>query len=240
VQSPKTTLSQIDQLLDFLQALTVPHSYFTHFYIVSLACSLFWAWARLGEGNLPTTTTVAWLLMLLQGARRTLESYTYSSNSKSRMWFGHWILGLLFYVTINAAIFLDDDSKPASPSHAPPSGNWKLWLLPPLILTCHVLQHSYHAYLYRLRIQNSTYQLPSHPLFPNLLCPHYTCETVIYLLLSLLAAPPGRSVNWTLACGTVFVVVNLGVTAAGTKVWYEERFGRQNVRGRKRMVPYIW
>jgi len=161
-----------------------------------------------------------------------LESNAYTSTSKSRMWFAHWLLGLVFYLTINIAVWIE----------GPASGltSWASTALVPAILTAHMLQHSYHAYLYRLRAENKRYQLPLHPIFSNLLCPHYSCETAIYLLLSFLAAPHGRMINWTLFCGTVFVAVNLGVTAIGTKKWYIEKFGKDKVGPRKRMVPGIW
>lgn len=239
-------MSLASQLLDYLASLRVPHNYFTHFYVISVLSSLFWAWRMNVHGKSWDTLEqvhVAWLLMLLQGIRRLAESYAYTSTSKSSMWFGHWLLGLIFYLTINAAIWAEASVKPevlSEPSQASASTHWRITVLPPAILACHALQHTYHAYLYRLRTSHSTYQLPSHPLFPNLLCPHYTCETLIYLLLSLLAVPAGQWVNRTILCASIFVAVNLGVTAHGTKKWYEQRFGVEKVRGRRRMVPWVW
>ncbi|KAF2738859.1 hypothetical protein EJ04DRAFT_549735 [Polyplosphaeria fusca] len=264
--------SILEQALDRLARIRVPHSYFTHFYIVSVACSLLWGWQlwrrpRLSLGNVlhaPLDASVeavtvgqvqlAWLLMLLQGVRRMCESYSYMSTSKSQMWVGHYLLGILFYLTANVAIWLEaagdmQEHLPAAfffgegANRAPWEAQrvqWKIAVLVPGILTAHVLQHMYHAYLYRLRTEHTTYQLPSHPLFSNLLCPHYTCEIFIYLFLSFLAAPIGRFINWTLLAATVFVAANLGVTAAGTKEWYMQRFGPQKVKNRKRMVPWIW
>lgn len=219
------------RLLDAAAAIQVPHNYFTHFYVTSVACSLLWGWSlRLWHEH--GQLQAVWALMLLQGVRRMLESYAYTSTSKSRMWFAHWVLGLVFYVTINIAIWIEGPNPSASP--------WSSAVLVPAILMAHALQHSYHAYLYRLRTENNGYQLPSHPLFPNLLCPHYSCETAIYALLSVLAAPEGRLLNWTLVCGTIFVATNLGVTAVGTKGWYMEKFGVEKVGPRKCMLPGIW
>lgn len=230
--------SRIEKVLDYLADIRVPHNYFTHFYVLSVLCSLLSGWT-MGIGVRDFTSIgqvpLPWLLMLLQGTRRMIESYTYTSTSKSRMWFGHWILGLLFYLTINIAIWIEGTSTSNDREIS-----WKLAVLVPAILSCHILQHSYHAYLYRLRTTNSTYQLPSHPSFPNLLCPHYTCETLIYLLLAFISAPTGKFVNWTVLSATVFVAVNLGVTANGTKEFYEQRFGPEKVRDRKRMVPNVW
>ena len=206
----------------------MPHNYFTHFYVTSVVCSLFWAlllrvWDAAGQQQ------IVWALLLLQGLRRFLESRAYTSSSKSTMWFAHWVLGLLFYLTINMAIWVETPARTL--------GNEALV---PALVTAQMLQHSYHAYLYRLRTANQGYQLPSHPMFPNLLCPHYTCEVAIYALLSLIAAPEGSTANWTLVCGTVFVATNLGVTAIGTKEWYMEKFGADKVGPRKRMIPGIW
>jgi 3-oxo-5-alpha-steroid 4-dehydrogenase 3 len=246
----------------------VPHKYFSHFYLVSVICSLFWGFllwrlgwfsngitVPFGEGEEYTMFSqlqLVWGSMLLQGFRRLLETRFFSSSSKSRMWGGHWALGLLFYLTVNMAIWVDT----ASDADAPFPYNWlpkkapdagadeelqsKLVLVPPAIFAFHALQHIYHAYLWRIRTEGKGYQLPSHPLFPDLLCPHYSCEIMIYLLLSFLAAPAGQTVNWTLACATVLAFVNLGVTSIGTKEWYAKQFGAEKVRGRKRMIPWVW
>ncbi|KAH3969119.1 polyprenol reductase [Parastagonospora nodorum] len=221
----------LDTLLDDFAAIQVPHNYFTHFYITSVISSLFWGlWLRVWTK--PGQLQVVWMLMLLQGVRRLLESDAYTSKSKSRMWFVHWLLGIAFYLAMNVSIWIEGAHQ--GPRH------WSTTMLVPAVLTAHVFQHSFHAYLYRLRSEKKGYQLPSHPIFTNLLCPHYTCEVLIYTFLSFLAAPEGRWVSWTMVCGTIFVASNLGVTAWGTKEWYAEKFGQDKVGHRKRMVPWIW
>ncbi|KAF1979303.1 3-oxo-5-alpha-steroid 4-dehydrogenase-like protein [Bimuria novae-zelandiae CBS 107.79] len=242
--SPKSIKAKppniLERLLDYAASVQVPHNYFTHFYVASVASSLFWGWKlRLWDagGQLP----FVWALMLGQGGRRLVESYVYTSSSKSRMWFVHWLLGLLFYLANNVAVWVELQEDIAKGTKSTPDGlNWKPSIVVPAILTAQMFQHLYHAYLYRLRIQNRDYQLPSHWLFPNLLCPHYTCDIAFYVLLSLLGAPAGHIVNWTLASAAVFSATNLGVTAAGTKAWYEEKFGKDKVSGRRRMIPWVW
>jgi 3-oxo-5-alpha-steroid 4-dehydrogenase 3 len=246
--SPSPEPNKFNKLLDYAASIQVPHNYFTHFYLLSLTSSLFWG-SRLSLWRATTSPQVriAWGLMLLQGVRRLLEAYAYTSNSKSKMWFAHWLLGLLFYLFTNIAIWIEHehgdihstDAFPP-PSSSSPTLGWKAVFLIPAILTAHVLQHTYHAYLYNLRMQSKGYQLPSHPWFPNLLCPHYTCEVAIYVGLCLLAAPEGRWVNGTVGCAAVFVAVNLGVTAWGTREWYVEKFGEGRVGARRRMVPGVW
>jgi 3-oxo-5-alpha-steroid 4-dehydrogenase 3 len=98
------------------------------------------------------------------------------------------------------------------------------------------LQHDCHHYLASLK----KYTLPSHPLFEWIVCPHYTAECVIYLSLALLAAPSGEQINKTILCGLLFIVVNLGVTAASSKRWYMQKFGEQNVRHKWKMIPFLY
>lgn len=124
------------------------------------------------------------------------------------------------------------------------------------------LQHDVHVYLASLKAASSPpvksdteatsklpdvtsespshYVLPRHPAFGISLTPHYFAECLIYLALAILAAPAGAPVNGTLVCALVFVAINLGVTAQGTREWYRERFGAASVHGRARMIPGIW
>ncbi|PVI02905.1 hypothetical protein DM02DRAFT_717087 [Periconia macrospinosa] len=230
----KTQPTVLDHALDYAASIQVPHNYFTHFYIVSVASSLFWGW-HLQLWKAGGMLQMSWMLMLLQGTRRMLESQKYTSSSQSKMWVGHWVLGWLYYLCMNVALWVE--SEPANKFNYL---GWRAIVLVPAILTAHYLQHTYHAYLYKLRSQNTGYQLPSHPLFPNLICPHYSCEIAIYTLLSFLAAPKGSLVNWTVVTADIFVIVNLAVTANATKNWYAEKFGENKVRSRKRMIPFVW
>ncbi|KAF2745272.1 3-oxo-5-alpha-steroid 4-dehydrogenase-like protein [Sporormia fimetaria CBS 119925] len=220
--------SLCDQLLDYLATFRVPHRFFFHFYLVSLMSQVLWQ--RYGAShiiNVSQGVQVAWVHMLFQGLRRLAESLIFMSKSKSTMWFGHYVLGLLFYLTVTVAIWIEEPTPPMREQ-----------LLSLSVLVCQGLQFSFHEHLHHLR-QEGTYQIPKFR-FSSLLCPHYTCEVLIYLHLSILAAPPGRLVNFTLLTATLMVGVNLAVTASGTKLWYEQRFGVDSVRGSKRMVPGLW
>ncbi|KAL6709325.1 3-oxo-5-alpha-steroid 4-dehydrogenase [Coniothyrium glycines] len=225
--------SPVSNLLDHVATVQVPHNWFTHFYVISVACSLFWGCRlRLWDTDVAgTQQSVVWSLMLLQGVRRMLESYTFTSSSKSKMWFAHWLLGLIFYLTVNVAVWIETPKG----RHVRTAG----WCLVPGILNAHVLQNTYHRYFYQLRAQNKGYQLPE-GIFGDTLCPHYFWEIMIYAQLSFLAAPAGNWVNWTLVCATVFVATNLGVTAIGTKQWYLGKFGAHKVAPKKRMIPFLW
>lgn len=240
----KTTF---DQFLDYLATWQVPHSYFIHFYVVSVLSSVFWAWSLKTLPPDPQVTPAvgaAWFLMFFQGGRRLMECYL-MAPSKSKMWIGHWVLGVLFYLTINVSIWIEEAD--VHPHQIIEASLWKRklvpWLIIPMCMGFQQLQTKIHAHFNQLRASNSGYQLPDfrpYSWLPDLLCPHYTCEVLIYLSLSLIAAPAGRVVNWTVLAATVLVAVNLGVTASGTKVWYEKQFGKKKVRHRKRMVPWVW
>jgi 3-oxo-5-alpha-steroid 4-dehydrogenase 3 len=98
------------------------------------------------------------------------------------------------------------------------------------------IQHDCHHYLSSLK----KYTVPSHPVFLWVVCPHYTAECVIYLSLALLAAPEGEIINKTVLSALLFVMGNLGITAANSKQWYIQKFGEDSVRGRWKMIPGIF
>lgn len=98
------------------------------------------------------------------------------------------------------------------------------------------MQHRCHSYLSGLK----KYSLPEDGMFKYLVCPHYTCECALYFSLALVAAPKGQLYNRTLICALLFVTANLGVTAHGTKKWYAEKFGRETVKGKWKMIPLVF
>lgn len=107
------------------------------------------------------------------------------------------------------------------------------------------MQHDCHVYMAWLRKtpkgeNKSEYRLPKHPAFYNTLTPHYFAECLIYASLSILAAPQEDWLNWTCVSALFFVVVNLGVTADGTRKWYREAFGEKAIAGRARMIPLLY
>jgi 3-oxo-5-alpha-steroid 4-dehydrogenase 3 len=110
------------------------------------------------------------------------------------------------------------------------------FFLVPLFLVASGLQHDSHHYLFSLE----KYTLPKHPMFSGVVCPHYGAECVIYLSLSLLAAPRGAIVNKTMLACMAFVAVNLGITARNTKTWYAQKFGKDSVKDWWYMIPWLY
>lgn len=112
----------IEQTLDYLAELRVPHEWFLHFYVVSVACSLFWAVQIISKTSLVVALcrnsrsggtmsmnqiVLTWSLMAAQGVRRLIESITLGKASASKMWFVHWILGTVFYVAMSVAVWIE-------------------------------------------------------------------------------------------------------------------------------------
>lgn len=206
--------------------------------------------------------TVAWCLMLLQAARRLYESWAFAKPSKSTMWIVHWVLGQLFYVGISVAIWIEGygmlcpmDTIPKSLSSLTrPAGAilqnqlpsftldltagaiFKVAIAVPLFFFAWTSQYRCHEYLAGLR----KYSLPDKGMFRHLISPHYTCECLIYLSLAIVAAPEGHLCNQTLLSALIFVAVNLGVTARGTRSWYVDKFGSDKVARKKVMIPFVY
>ncbi|KAA8644675.1 putative 3-oxo-5-alpha-steroid 4-dehydrogenase [Aspergillus tanneri] len=255
---PSTSL--VTHTLDSLAALRVPHGYFTQFYIASVLSSLFWATQVLSRGpafqaiatrihpeHLQNTMSLnqvflCWVLMLVQGARRLVECFSFSKPSSSQMWFGHWLIGITFYVAVTVAIWIEGTGSITSQDFTlddvkiTTAPSLRTFLSLPIFLVASGVQHDCHHYLFSLQ----KYTLPAHPLFRSTVCPHYTGECAIYLSLTLLAAPQGEWVNKTLLSALAFVAINLGVTAGTTRKWYTEKFGEESVRERWNMIPGVY
>lgn len=97
-------------------------------------------------------------------------------------------------------------------------------------------QNECHQYLASLK----KYTLPSQIWFRYLICPHYTFECLTYIAIAWIAAPPGQIFNYTVLFGLIFVAVNLGATAHGTKKWYAEKFGADKVAHKWKMIPFVF
>ena len=106
----------------------------------------------------------------------------------------------------------------------------------PVFLLASGIQHDCHSYLASL----TTYTLPIHPIFQSIVCPHYTAECLLYLSLAFVAAPPGQILNRTILSAFVFVITNLGVTAASTREFYAQKFGHDQIATRWTMIPFVW
>ncbi|KAK8115042.1 3-oxo-5-alpha-steroid 4-dehydrogenase [Apiospora kogelbergensis] len=234
----------------------IPHSWFKHFYILSVCSSLFWAAQYLSNGviitflaqaqaeNLKTSMTtnqavLTWLLMFMQGCRRLFECFAVLRPSASKMWIVHWVLGMAYYACMNVSVWIEASTSllqtgKLSFEFEQPSPNEAIGTL--LFLVAWIMQYRCHKYLASLK----KYSLPEDGMFAYLICPHYTCECLLYLSLAITAAPTGQLYNRTIICGLLFVSTNLGVTAGDTRKWYAEKFGQDRIQHRWNMVPLVY
>lgn len=123
--------SPLQSLVSFLASYSVPHTYFTHFYVLSCLSSLLWAHQLYFRGPLFTLLArlaqrrgkdlsldadasvtlnqllLCWIVLTCQGARRLAECISFFKPSASRMWIVHYLVGIAFYVTVNIAIWIE-------------------------------------------------------------------------------------------------------------------------------------
>jgi 3-oxo-5-alpha-steroid 4-dehydrogenase 3 len=122
--------SPINKLLDSAATLTVPHDFFTHFYILGLGASIFWALqccthstpfqllsAHSGGGMGIEQVFLAWACFTAQVSRRLYEClYIQRRGSKSRMWILHYFVGLLFYAFMSVGVWIEGSGTSPLPA----------------------------------------------------------------------------------------------------------------------------
>ncbi|KAI9646222.1 hypothetical protein NHQ30_005662 [Ciborinia camelliae] len=124
--SPKDTSFQTKQtsILEDIGSIQVSHTWFTHYYIVSVASSIFWAFQIITRGaafrflasysHQDTTqamtinqVALAWGFMALQGLRRLYESFTLTKPSQAKMWVGLWAVGIAYYIFMGISVWIE-------------------------------------------------------------------------------------------------------------------------------------
>ena len=104
----------------------VPHSWFWHFYFLSVSWSVFWAWQYLQRGAVMATMAeaqarskgsspsvelgrvfLAWSMLAVQGSRRLYECFFVTKPGRSPMLFVHWAMALVFYTALNVAVWIE-------------------------------------------------------------------------------------------------------------------------------------
>jgi len=148
-------VSSFGKLLDFGATLTVPHHYFSHFYAVAIGCAFFWGWQIPTHGPVYQLVAsysgrertmgieqvvITWLCFLAQAGRRLYEClYVQKAGGNSRMWIGHYIVGILFYSTMSISVWVEGISVTSPPFQSP--ADWKqtqLKTLPSLQSLCNI------------------------------------------------------------------------------------------------------
>jgi 3-oxo-5-alpha-steroid 4-dehydrogenase 3 len=125
--SGKWRKNTFTRLFEYIASFQVPHTWFTHYYVVSVASSIFWVVqiitfgqafeflvSQSKETNENMTVNqvfLAWLFMAVQGGRRLYESITLTQPSEARMWVGLWVLGIAFYIVIGISVWIEGICK---------------------------------------------------------------------------------------------------------------------------------
>ncbi|KAL7920485.1 3-oxo-5-alpha-steroid 4-dehydrogenase domain-containing protein [Trichoderma austrokoningii] len=259
-QAPgRETEAKADSLLVLTSYAQVPHSWFIHFYMVSVSWSIFWGWQYISKGSIMralaemqhqsaienqapevdlSATLVTWLLMGSQGTRRLFECLFVAKPGSSPMSALHWALGVVYYTIVGISVWIRGSGAILKSWDSPQP----IHLTPQIIIGAAIFgfassqQNNCHRYLASLK----KYTLPSEGWFQYLACPHYTFECLVYLGLAVAAAPPGAFINRSILYVLLFVVTNLGWTAYGTKKWYADKFGADKLVGKWAMIPFVF
>lgn len=125
--TPKLSRTWLESLFESIASIQVPHTWFTHYYIVSVASSIFWAHQiythgqafeyltnhsnTSHEGMTINQVFLAWLFMAIQGSRRLHESLTLTKASQSKMWVGLWLIGIAYYIFMGLSVWIDGIGK---------------------------------------------------------------------------------------------------------------------------------
>ena len=114
----------IQKITDLLSKMTVPHSWFTGFYVFTSLASAVWGHQLYTRGRLfqyiaahtnyagtPSMTfnqiILVWALFQFQGLRRLYESFAFSKPSNSRMSFVYFAMGIAYYMAMNMAMWIE-------------------------------------------------------------------------------------------------------------------------------------
>ena len=238
--------------------ISVPKSYFTHFYIFSsvyipLLLCLTIAEAsgrRLPDSVKPTldflcttdrtsntsrtSALLALSLLSLQCFRRLYECVAVNQASKSTMNITHYIVGFAHYFCTGTGIVCE--APGFAPGLAAPTPSFLL--LVPLVCIffwAWYQQLEAHRIFARLKIANPTkHSVPYGGLFSLVSCPHYTMEVVLYTVLLLILGISHSSMLlvWS------WVVINQCIAGLMSHSWYQTKF-KEYPPTRKAIIPYL-
>eukprot|EP00090_Calanus_glacialis_P009342 TRINITY_DN17721_c0_g1_i3.p1 TRINITY_DN17721_c0_g1~~TRINITY_DN17721_c0_g1_i3.p1 ORF type:complete len:307 (-),score=74.95 TRINITY_DN17721_c0_g1_i3:117-1037(-) len=245
--------------------ISVPKSYFTHFYIFSsvyiptllylslshyttnipvspsvisgldLVCSS----SRSVNTN-PISITLVLILMTLQIFRRLYECVFINQRSSSTMNITHYIVGFAHYFCAGSGYVCE---APGFVSGSSFSSTLTMSSLPISSLIFSLLfiiawcyQLETHKIFAQLKISNpNKHSMPEGSLFNYVSCPHYMCEIIIYTCLMLILGPAHRTGVMVWA----WVTINQVIAATMSHRWYLTKFD-DYPKNRKAIIPFIW
>ncbi|CAH2351961.1 polyprenol reductase [[Candida] railenensis] len=210
-----------DSYVNQIAHLTVPKSWFLHFYIVYFGIlSIGGAIVYLSSGQ-NCSVFVAYNMLLVQSFRRLLESlYITKFNPSAKINISHYLAGMIFYTTISINTFLGILREELA--HSSESASVLTYFLSFLYVCASLDQYYNHRYLSKL----VKYTVPTRGLFSILAAPHYFDEVVIYLVVALLAhmecSAPLSITEGNFWLSATFVLTNLSISALESNKYYEK------------------
>ncbi|ORX44528.1 hypothetical protein BCR36DRAFT_334567 [Piromyces finnis] len=192
--------------------------------------------------QLPLESLIILVLMTFHMLRRTLESFYVTKFSDAKMHFGHFLVGITFYIFTSFSIVIESINNNIAFSFKDINACHVLGII--LCIFAQSQQYWCHKFLASLRPDVSpgdknikaVYQLPCRRWFNLVDSPQYLFEIVIYFSFYIISIFK----NQTLLFVVVWTIVNLGVTAYGVHDWYMKKFKDNYPKNRKRIIPFIF
>ena len=242
------TLTYAHSLTRWIQQVTVPKSWFLHFYLVGFIVTLLVLTITVEQSTMfymyePTKSTLRWtltqILLLLHLLRRCYECYYVHQYDSSRMHLVGYSIGLLHYSILPWNFLRHLPQRDTFDSTSVPTitttttSGFRIVLAVCLGWLGQYQQYRHHVLLAHLRTTKTTddrYSIPHGGWFQYVGCPHYLAEILIYVGFFLLM--PSIQTFALL----VWVISNLTVSAWNSHQWYCRTFGHDYIKLQRKAI----
>ncbi|ODQ78542.1 hypothetical protein BABINDRAFT_23590, partial [Babjeviella inositovora NRRL Y-12698] len=212
----------VDQFIRFLVTITVPKSWFIHFYVLSSILSIS-NQTKSGDSKPYTVCVILCCMIMTQSCRRLYECrYVSKPNPQARMNISHYLVGIFFYTAISVNCLFQAITHDIAGSFSCSCVSLGMVLLVLAFVYFQYEQYVSHVYLALL----VKYRTPQAGWFRYVYCAHYLQEICIYScmaatggVLPLTTRIPSNS-NWLVVA---WVVSNLSISAIETGKFYDEK-----------------
>ncbi|KAG5356719.1 hypothetical protein CKK34_6090 [Yarrowia sp. E02] len=159
--------------------------------------------------------------------KKKAEKKTTETRSDSQMLLTHYLVGMGFYVAVFCSLWATGVAAVRDMEEWDFEYN-SVGLVAALVVffVASILQYQCHVHLSSL----VKYSLPTFWPFKITVCPHYTCEVVIYLSYIGVALATGSSPNYGLLLAPLFTLTVLTTSAKNSKEWYKNKFPEYGVK----------
>lgn len=234
-----------NNLIGLISALTVPKSWFAHFYVLLIANCLAVFYSIGGVPTLHPTAAYLGLYLvlvclLIQGMRRLYEClFVLKQSVTARINVLHYLVGIFHYTMIVLNTFMgmqvvgDEIGYPCKPMLFLETSTLILFVW---FLLASYRQFKVHSYLASL----VKYSPPAQ--FKSILNPHYWYEIQIYasiVAMAWITQGPFKVSSLGYLCGFIFVATNLAVSSRETHLYYAQQWPGK-IQAEYRIFPGLW